>query len=334
MISRVERTEYNNIDFMKVIMAVLVVAIHTSFSSIIGDVNGQKIIMRVLGISVPFFFVASGFLIWNKIWSSSKEEKLNRLKGWIKKTARLYMWWTLIYLPFTIYGFYKDENLSVLKSVALFFRNFLLVGENYLSWPLWYLLGMLVAGCIIYLMVRWDWKDRTMFLVGLLFALIGASINFCISNGILESITAIYVKLFNSTRNGFFEGLPYILIGVLIASKGVIKSKKILWVIFTVSFLLHMFGYSLADFVVVYSLFSLVIQFDLKRRTDDLYKNFRLTSTVVYFVHMIWVGLITIFIPNIIPPIFLFLLVVILSFATATLVIKNKESQIVKLLFR
>ena len=183
-------------------------------------------------------------------------------------------------------------------------------------------------------MVKWDWKDKTMFLVGLFFAIMGAGINFCISNGILESITAIYVKLFNSTRNGFFEGLPYILIGVLIASKGVIKSKKILWVIFTVSFLLHMFGYSLADFVVVYSLFSLVIQFDLKRRTDDLYKNFRLTSTVVYFVHMIWVGLITIFIPNIIPPIFLFLLVVILSFATATLVIKNKESQIVKLLFR
>ncbi len=334
MISRVERTEYNNIDFIKVCMAVLVVATHTSLFSIIDDVNARDFLMTALAIKVPFFFVASGFLIWNKIWSSSKEEKLSRLKGWIKKTARLYLVWTLIYLPFTIYGFYKDENLSVLKSVALFFRNFLFVGENYLSWPLWYLLGMLVAGCIIYLMVKWDWKDKIMFIIGLLFALIGANINFCISNGILESITAIYVKLFNSTRNGFFEGLPYILIGVLIASRGVIKSKKILWAIFVVSFLLHMFGYALADFVVVYSLFSLVIQFDLKRRTDNLYKNFRLTSTVVYFVHMIWVGLITIFIPNTMPPIFLFLLVVILSFATATIVIKNKESQIVKLLFR
>lgn len=334
MISRTTDIEYRSIDVVKVCMAFVVVAIHTHPQDSCPILFLKEMFTNLYGLAVPFFFVASGFLIWNKIWSSSKEEKLNRLKGWIKKTARLYMWWTLIYLPFTIYGFYKDENLSALKSIAIFFRNFLLIGENYLSWPLWYLLGMLVAGCIIYLMVKWDWKDKTMFLVGLLFAIMGAGINFCISNGILEPITAIYVKLFNSTRNGFFEGLPYILIGVLIASKGVIKSKKILWVIFVVSFLLHMFGYSLADFVVVYSLFSLVIQFDLKRRTDSLYQNFRLTSTVVYFVHMIWVGLITIFIPNTIPPIFLFLIVVILSFVTATIVIKNKESQIVKFLFR
>lgn len=333
MISRVIKTDFNNIDLIKVCMSVLVVATHTSLFSIIDNTNYRDILINALAIKVPFFFVASGFLVWNKIWNQSKDEKLGRLNGWIKKTVRLYIAWTLIYVPYTIYGFYIDD-IGVAKSLAVFCRNFLLVGENYLSWPLWYLLGMLTAGCMIYLMVKWNWKNRTMYIVGVIFAVLGVILNYCISTGSLETITSIYVKLFNSTRNGFFQGLPYILIGIMIATKGVIKSKKVLLAIFVVSFAFHMFGYKLATFVVVYSLFSLVIQFDLKRRTDDMYKNFRLTSTIVYFVHMIWVGLITILFPNILSPVGLFMVVVALCFATSTLVIKNKESKLVKLLFR
>ena len=333
MILRVERKEYNNIDLIKLCMSVLVVATHTSLFSIIDNTNYRDIIITALAIKVPFFFVASGFLVWNKISSSSKDVKLSRLSVWIKKTIRLYVAWTLIYIPFTIYGFYLD-GLGVIKSIVVFVRNVLFVGQNYLSWPLWYLLGMIVAGCIIYLMVRYNWKNWTMYIVGIIFAILGVCLNSLISSDIMNSVTTIYVKLFHTTRNGFFEGLPYILIGILIASKGVVKSKKILLTIFIASFLFHMLGYKLASFLVVYTLFSLVIQFDLKSRTDDLYKNFRLTSTIVYFVHMIWVGLITIFFPNMLSPILLFLVVLILSFATAVLVIKNKESHFIKLLFR
>ena len=54
----------------------------------------------------------------------------------------------------------------------------------------------------------------------------------------------------------------------------------------------------------------------------------------MYFVHMIWVGIISILIPNKLSSVSLFLVVVILSFATAGVVLKNKETSIVRLLFR
>ena len=179
MISRVIKTDFNNIDLIKVCMSVLVVATHTSLFSIIDNTNYRDILINALAIKVPFFFVASGFLVWNKIWNQSKDEKLGRLNGWIKKTVRLYIAWTLIYVPYTIYGFYIDD-IGVAKSLAVFCRNFLLVGENYLSWPLWYLLGMLTAGCMIYLMVKWNWKNRTMYIVGVIFAVLGVILNYCI----------------------------------------------------------------------------------------------------------------------------------------------------------
>ena len=326
MISKIANKEYNNIDFVKVCMAFVVVAIHTHPQNSCSIVWIRELLTNIFDIAVPFFFVTSGFFIWNKICDASKEEKILRLKGWIKKTIRLYLLWTLIYIPFTIYGFYTDK-LSLAKSLIVFFRNFLLVGENYLSWPLWYLLAMLVAACIIYIMVKCNFKGRTMCFVGIIFALIG----YCLDKGIIPS--DVYFSLFKTTRNGFFVGIQYILIGMLIASKGIIKSPKILFAILVVSFLFHAFGYKLAKFALIYSFFSLVLQINLKRN-NNLYRNLRLTSTIVYFVHMLWMGLITILFPNTLSPILSFSIVAILSMATAVFVIKRQDIYVVKLLFK
>ncbi len=185
-----------------------------------------------------------------------------------------------------------------------------------------------MAGVIIYLMVRLDFKARTMYVIAALFALIGVVINQMHDIGYFN----IYYRLFQTTRNGFFEGLPYIMIGVAIASHGVCN-KNILWLLLIASFIVHMLGVKLATFVVIYALFSLVLQFDIKPRQDNLYKNFRLTSTIVYFVHMLWVGLLTILYPGL-HPYWMFVATVALSFATAYLVIRNKETAVVKFCFR
>lgn len=332
--SRVLDTDFNNIDLLKVCMSVLVVATHTELFSIISDIGSRDSLITALSIKVPFFFVASGFLVWNKIWNANRDEKLRRLKKWISKTARLYVVWTIIYLPFTIYGFYIDD-VELTKGVMVFLKNFIFVGENYLSWPLWYLLGMLIASIIIYYMVKWNWKTKTMCLVGVSFAVLGVMINWLSSEGYAESILNIYFKLFKTTRNGFFEGLPYILIGVFIASKGVIRSKLFLCISFVLSFILHMCGFRFATFIVVYTVFSLVIQINIGQRSENsIFKNMRLTSTIVYFVHMIYVGLLSIFCPIKIEPVLLFSSVVLISFLTAWVVIRFKETSVVKLLFR
>ncbi len=332
-LTRTNNKEYPCIDCMKVVMAIIVVAIHTSPQTNIHHNILKQFISYLYSPAVPFFFTASGFLIWNKIYDSTKAEKTNRLKGWIIKTFRLYIVWTAIYIPLTIYGFHIDDN-SIIKSILIFLRNIVFVGENYMSWPLWYLLGMLVAAVLIYIMVSLNAKAKTMYTIATVMALVGILLDYCNNNNIFTAIVSPYFKLFLTTRNGFFQGLPYIMIGISIANEGVIKSKKWLTAIFVLSFIAHMSGYQLATFIMSYALFSLTIQFDLPEREDNLYRNCRLISTIVYFVHMIFVACLTILLPIEIPNYILFLTVVILSIITARIAIRYKENRIVKILFQ
>lgn len=328
------RANYNSIDVIKVCMSVLVVATHTGLFSLIHDKELADTLINSLAIKVPFFFVASGFLVWYKIANSSIEDKKTKLRRWINKTFRLYIVWTMVYLPFTIYGFYHD-GVPVLKSLVVFTRNVLFVGQNFLSWPLWYLLGMLVAGVVTFLIVVvWKMKMTVLYVVATLFAVSGVLLDYCNEHMYMQTITEPYYKLFQTTRNGFFEGIPYITIGIAIASGHVIRSKYVLLALFIGSFTLHMFGVKLATFVAVYALFSVVLSFDLPNRNDSFYGNCRLTSTIIYFVHMIWVGLLTILLPIRLSPQWLFVIVVLLSFLTAIFVIRNKENRLFRFCFR
>lgn len=313
-------------------MALIVVAIHTNPQSCIQIDNLRNLLVSFYSFAVPFFFITSGFLLWNKVADGCLNDKLSRIRVWMKKTLRLYIVWTIIYLPFTIYGFCLDGT-GILKSSVIFLRNTLLIGQNYWSWPLWYLLGMIVAGCMVWLMVKLGWKSKYMYVVAVVLAILGCLLDECHARGWFNVVVNPYFKLFETTRNGFFQGFPYIMIGITIATEGVLKSKKLLSFILLLSFLAHMSGLRFATFVMTYALFSLVIQFDLKDCADNLYRNCRFTSTIVYFVHMLWVGTLPLLFPNL-TSIYLFIAVVILSFLTARIVIYFKDTQIVKFCFR
>ena len=120
-------------------MAYVVVAIHTTTSAILG----------LRWVAVPFFFVISGFFLFRKM-PLGREQELERIRRWTLKSLKMYLIWTAIYLPFTVYGWWLD-GLTWRQCILQFSRNLLFCGENYLSWPLWYLLGMVWAGTAYYL---------------------------------------------------------------------------------------------------------------------------------------------------------------------------------------
>ena len=71
----------------------------------------------------------------------------------IKKVLRLYVIWSIIYLPLTFCGWIIEgnrESVYLLRCV----RNFILVGENFYSWALWYLNGLVFALIFIDLLLR------------------------------------------------------------------------------------------------------------------------------------------------------------------------------------
>ena len=103
---------------------------------------------------------------------------------------------------------------------------------------------------------------------------------------------------------------------------------------FAASMLLHASGYNMVMFIAIYSFFSLVLHYHLNATSKTTFQNMRLTSAVVYFVHMLWVGVITLLFPNLLSPVLLFSIVVIMSLLTAVIVIRNQDTDIVKILFK
>ena len=73
-----------------------------------------------------------------------------RVRNTIIKLLRLYLIWTLLYLPLTIFGnVLLGKNL--LHGSLSFIRGTLFVGENYYSWPLWYLLASIVGFTLVFI---------------------------------------------------------------------------------------------------------------------------------------------------------------------------------------
>ena len=186
------------IDTLKFLFSLVVVWIHTG----VGNLGG------LTPWAVPFFFLVSGFFLFGKLFDEpDRAARSARTGAWWRKILRLYLLWSLIFLPFAIIGFAND-HLAPVKAVGVYLRNLLLVGENYLSWPLWYLLGLLWAGAIIWLADKLRLPFWVLCLLAVLLVLLPRILN-------LEN-NDLYVKLFKTTRNGLFLGFPVMVLGGLI----------------------------------------------------------------------------------------------------------------------
>ena len=312
-------------------MAILVVAIHTSAYNCYSQVWINQVGAILVSLAVPFFFVCSGFLLWRKIATAPAEVQLERIKQWIRHVVQLYAVWTIVYLPYAIYGLWK-EQLGFGKSIAIYLRNVILVGENYGSWPLWYLLALIMAGCILYVLIKLKAKAWNIYWIALFLAIIG-SILLSIEGATPmpdNSIISLYFKVFKTARNGLFVGFPYIVIGIAIARHGILKSIHLLWLLLAVGVVCKWFNVPLVSFLIVYALFSLVLHYEPSRERDT--GNIRLSSEVIYFVHMIWIGILSLWGLNI-APLRLFTTVVMLSLLTSYIVVRGQQTTIVKTLF-
>ncbi|MBR6053779.1 MAG: hypothetical protein IKP46_00400 [Bacteroidales bacterium] len=152
-----EERRYKVIDCLRFFMAAVVVSVHTTDWSLCGLTDA----------AVPFFYVVSGFFLFLKMPGGAKDNR-TRFRDWTLRALKMYLIWTAIYLPFTVLGFIRD-GLTFRQCILVFFRNFFFVGENYLSWPLWYLLGLVWAGALYYVLASLKCPLWTILAVGILF---------------------------------------------------------------------------------------------------------------------------------------------------------------------
>ena len=95
------KKSYPYIDILSFIFVFAVVAIPTF---LFNPTNvGSKILKSILICAIPFYFIVLGFLTFKEADLTSRKDVERQFIKSIRKIGKLYLIWTLIYLPISIY---------------------------------------------------------------------------------------------------------------------------------------------------------------------------------------------------------------------------------------
>lgn len=171
------------LDILKCFASILVVFLHWTVSSVVGQVI--HIMARV---AVPLFFMITGYFI---------QSIFNKDAQWIylRKIVLLAFYAYTLYVVF--YFTLWDGEFSIPSSESL--AIWVLTGDNHIGGHLWYLNALIVAVLVLVVVSKVTTLSRIYWTIPFLFG-----INYIIS--FLEVPSFYY-------RNFLFTGIPYILLG-------------------------------------------------------------------------------------------------------------------------
>ena len=214
---------YHLLDVVMFFMAVVVVAIHTQPLIDCSNLVLRQVFDLISHCAVPFFFLRSGFFLQQKIVGKERDCALNAIKKYTKRIIKLYVFWTIAYLPLAIYGFYINDT-PVLKSCFYYVLGFLFVGEQFNSWILWYLLSMIYALCLIFLLKKMNAGKLMFIFVACFFYGISVGVDLIVANQVLAcQTTNLFFNMLEHVINTFgnngrlFTGVFFMVVGMLIA---------------------------------------------------------------------------------------------------------------------
>lgn len=311
-------------------MACFVIGIHTWLSSACQNEVATKILNLLFSIAVPYFFICSGFFLFR---NDERADTNHRMIQYVKSIISMYVIWTFIYLPFTIYSYYADE-LNFRQGILAFIRGFLFIGEHSYSWPLWYLLALITAVALIYCMRQLHFKSLAVIIVGFITFLLGHYINYLHTNGLefmgIKRIVDLYFKIFQNTRNGLFIGLFYVSLGLVVAHFGRIKNPIVNISIIIVGGCLAYQRFLVGMPLLIFALFSLTLS---ESPFSKGAVTCRKISTIFYFTHMLLIA--PVYINELLlTPWLLYIIVISILFVFSLFVLKYKETRWYKYIFR
>ena len=217
----VQRQEYPGLDYFRLAAAFLVVAIHTSpltSLSTTADFTLTRILARI---AVPFFFMASGFLLYSG--TEGGRLPFRSLIRFVRRTGFLYGIAILLYLPLNLYSgtFETWTQLPELLKALLF---------NGTLYHLWYLPAVMEGACVVWLLLRILNRNQafviclTCYMVGLF----GDSY-YGISERIpfMKAVYQYFFLIFDYTRNGLFFAPAFFLLGALLVGTEYHLKRKI-----------------------------------------------------------------------------------------------------------
>lgn len=208
---------YIGIDYFRLLAALLVIAIHTSpllSYSELGDFILTRILARV---AVPFFFMTSGFFLISRYQYNN-----DKLKGFLKKTAGIYIISIAIYIPLNIYNGYFTMN-HLLPNVI---KDIIFDGTMY---HLWYLPASMIGAAITWFSIKRLGYKKTFIMTFVLytFGLLGDSYYGLIEKiPLLKNMYDAVFELSDYTRNGIFFAPIFFCLGGRMADTSEARSKN------------------------------------------------------------------------------------------------------------
>ena len=288
------RKTYAHIDIAKFILAFFVVAIHVRPFDNWENPTVDALFYSAAAVAVPYFFIASGFLCFARDEENPWKTGGQRARKQAKAVLELYLIWTLIYLPIIAFGSMQD-GLSVSEAVIRFVQGTIFVGENIWAWPLWYLLALAVALAVVSLFARFAATPRGLAVFATAMLAAGAGLNMLNHAETLPVAIAPlvdgYFDLFYTTRNGLFEGLFYVVCGVILGlNQHVVGQLKapVIAVIAAISYLgcVTITPSAQAPFCAVLAI--CIFALTARTKTERSHRWMRSANTIIYLVHMIF----------------------------------------------
>lgn len=252
------------------------------------DVNASLDLFFSHGLSrlaVPFFLISAGYFL-----------DLNQIKQSIHRYLKLYLKWTLYYLPFIFLALGYSQADPLTKILTLirdaFFQGTVL--------HLWYLPASIFAFWMMDVL-----KDKmslkSMVILGFLLMSIGvfadAYSGFITPDSFLYPLQQTYLEVFASSRNGLFFAFLYISLGAYLKenpSAFNVKQSLLGFVFFFSLMSVELFyiiepkhpidyNYYFSLLFAIYFLFNLAIKLKLKSSKFD--RHLRHLSSSMYFSH-------------------------------------------------
>lgn len=295
--------EFKLIDLLKFVCAFLVIGIHTRPFQEKSELLDKLFYYDISNYAVPFFYACTGYFLIFRY----RENLQDKLLSNVQKFLKIYLRWSVIYLPLTLYGCFIEGKFKR-RYLIRCLQNYLFVGKNYYSWTLWYLNGLIFALFLIAVLIR-KLSIRNMTLLGLIFYIIGivlSVLNEYISElpAVLTKFIAWYFEVFMTTRNGLFQSFIFLLVGMMVAEKEangkivIIYQKTLLFLItyilkVVVSLKGGMVQYisKILDLPIFWFMFEMIIYGckNLKLK-GKFYSKLRKLNSTIYFVHMYFVA--------------------------------------------
>jgi len=295
------KKDYYLIDYAKLFFAFCIVAIHTNLLANFNQNVSFWVTQLVFRVGVPFFFISSGFFLGQKLNNVDYDyqESKKIIFSYCKRLGVL----LVVFEPVSVlFSAYTKINLGM--------RSFSIVIEllqEILFYPkgaLWFIQACMVGALLFLFFLKKKTKIMSIFFVSAVMycsALFCNSYSFLIEkNIVLSHFVDLYMDVFLSTRNGFFCGLFYLMLGILCVKllKRMTKRQSLFFVCCFFSlyatelfFLKANGGYpsrddfSLFIFLPCFAFFLVLLLLQFNRYSEKGSVYVRNLSTGVYLLH-------------------------------------------------